>query len=246
MKNKFLSALALAAVLAFTGCSDDSDDSNNPVNNSDKKYITHVTVISAEDDSDEAHLTVNYDGNGRVTSASDGDDTSVFAYQDGDLANISGSSDVLTISELFVDPYDGYEVGEVLDYDNDGNPVELRLFERDWDGMIIAEYTATITYDQKPNPFYATLEAAGIIEVLNGVQLNFSATPQAEELVRAKLLLPVNNPKKVVIKNQAGQVTKQVVADYVYNDNYPTTATFTETGEDGTYLYSATFAYRPE
>lgn len=232
------------AVLAFTGCSDDSSDSNNN-NNSEKKYITHVNVIPADNDQEPGHLTVNYDANGRVTSASDGEETSIFAYQNGDLANISGSSDVLTISELFVDPYDGYEFGEVLDYDSHGNPIEVRLFERDWDGMIIGEYTATITYDQKPNPFYATLEAAGIIDVLADVDLNFSATPQAEELIKAKMLLPVNNPKKVVVRNEAGEVVKQVVADYVYDsDNYPTTATFTETGDGETYLYTAAYTYR--
>ncbi len=244
MKNKFLSAFALATVFAFTSCSDDSDSSNDPINNSDKKYITHVNVIPADTEMDEGHLTVSYDANGRVTSASDGEETSIFAYQDGDLANVSGSSDVLTITDLFVDPYDGYEFGEVLDYDNNGNPVELRLFEKDYDGMIIAEYTATITYDQKPNPFYATLEAAGIIEVLDNIDLNFSATPQAEELIKAKLLLPVNNPKKVVVKDEAGHVTKQVVADYVYSENYPVTGTFTETGDDGTHIYAATFTYR--
>lgn len=243
MKNKFLSMLAVAAMFAFASCSDDSDSSNGP-DNSDKKYITHVNVIAADDDMDDEHLTVTYDANGRVTSASDGEETSIFAYQNGNLANISGDDNVLAIADLMVDPYDGYEFGEVLDYDSAGNPVEIRLFERDWDGMIIAEYTATVTYDQKPNPYYATLEAAGIIDVLDDVQLNFSATPQAQELVQAKMLLPVNNPKKVVIKNEANEVVKQVIADYVYAENYPVTATFTETGESGTYLYTATYSYR--
>ncbi|MEL1245228.1 hypothetical protein AAEO56_13205 [Flavobacterium sp. DGU11] len=246
MKNKFLSALCLTAVLAFTSCSDDSSDDYNNANNGEKKYITHVSVIPSSSDEVASSLTVVYDANGRVTSATDGEETSMFAYENGGLANISGSNDVLTTSDLFVDAYDGYEFGEVLDYDTHGNPIKLRLFERDYDGTVMAEYTADITYDQKPNPFFATLEAAGIIEVLDNIDLNFSATPQAEELIKAKLLLPVNNPKKVVIKNEAGEVQSQVVADYVYNSaNYPTTATFTKTGgEDGTHIYAATYTYK--
>lgn len=244
MKNKFLSLLALSAVFAFTSCSDDSSDSNDNNNNGNKKYITHVNVTSSNIADEPGHLTVVYDANGRVTSASDGEETSVFAYQNGSLANISGTNDVLTTSELFANPYNGYEYGEVLDYDNNGNPVEVRLFDKDWEGTIIAEYTATITYDQKPNTFYATLEAAVIIDVLADVDLNFSATPQSEELIKAKMLLPKNNPTKIVVKDDAGQVVSQVVADYVYNGNYPTTATFTQTGNGETYLYTATYTYK--
>ena len=109
----------------------------------------------------------------------------------------------------------------------------MRAFDRYYDGSISEEYIVEITYDDKPNPFFYTLEAAGIIKVLDNVNLNFSMTPQAEQLVKAKLLLPLNNPQKVVVRHLDGTVKSQVTTSYVYgNDKYPTSATFTEVNEN--------------
>ncbi|MFL9844238.1 hypothetical protein [Flavobacterium rhizosphaerae] len=243
MKNKFFSALAAFSLLALASCSD--DDSSSTIDGSAKMYIKTVSVVSSDDNFEGSTLTVNYDGEGKVTSATDGDETSYFAYQNGNLQNISGASDVLAVADFTNSAQDAYEVGEVLDYDNNGNPVKLRLFERDYDGSIYEEYVGELTYEDKPNLFYYTLEAAGIIDVLNDVELNFSATPQSQELVKAKMLLPVNNPKKLVIKYTNGEVKGQVVADYVYNsDNYPTSATFTSSGEGDTEITTIVYTYK--
>jgi YD repeat-containing protein len=246
MKNKFLTAIAAVALMGFASCSDDSSDSFDDANGDvAKKYIKTITTTSSDSDSDTVTLTVNYDSAGKVTSATDGTETSFFAYDDGNLQNISGSGDVLNIPDLLSTPQDAYEVGDVLDYDADGNPVKVRIFERDWDGSIYAEYTGEITYDDKPNPYYYTLEAAGIIKVLDDLDLNFSMTPQSQELIKAKLLLPVHNPKKVVIKDVDGSVKKTIVTDYVYNsDEYPVSATATETSEYGTYIYVTNYTYK--
>lgn len=246
MKNKFLTAIAAVALMGFASCSDDSSDSFDDANGgAAKKYIKTITTTSSESSDDTATLTINYDTAGKVTSATDGEETSFFAYDNGNLQNISGSGDVLNIPDLLSTPQDAYEVGDVIDYDNDGNPTKVRIFERDWDGSIYVEYTAEITYDNKPNPYYYTLEAAGIIEVLDDLDLNFSMTPTSQELIKAKLLLPVHNPKKMVVKDEDGTVTKTIVTDYVYNsDNYPVSATATETGGDGTYIYVTNYTYR--
>lgn len=247
MKNRLLSAIALFSALFLGSCSDDSSETFNDANgNVTKKYVKTVAVTSTQYPEDNSVFTVNYDAAGRVTSTSDGTDTSQFVYENNNLTTVTGSSDPLSISELYESPFDAYEVGEVTNYDTNGNPVRLRLFERNDSGMILEEYVGEITYDNTPNPFFYTLEAAGILEVLDNVELNFSLTPQAQELVMAKQLLPVNNPKKFVVKKQNGQVVGQVVGDYVYDAaGYPTTATFTSTSDGEVKVWAASFTYRP-
>ncbi|WP_116789972.1 hypothetical protein [Flavobacterium psychrotrophum] len=246
MKNKFLTALAVLSCIAFTSCSDDSSDSFDNANGDvAKKYITKITTTTSEQGVEPATLTVNYDAAGKVSSVTDGEETSYFAYESGSLKNISGDGDVLNIPNLLSTPQDAYEVGDVLNYDSKGNPVKVRIYERDWDGNIYEQYTGEITYEDKPNPYFYTLQAAGIIDVLDNLDLNFSLTPQSEELIKAKLLLPVSNPKKVVIKDENGNVKKTIVNDYVYGaDNYPVSATATETSEYGTWIYTTTYTYK--
>lgn len=246
MKNKFLTALAVLSCIAVTSCSDDSSDSFDDANgDTAKKYIKNITTTSSANGADPVTLTFSYDSAGKITSASDGTDTHYFAYEGGSLAHISGNGDALHVPNLLTSPQDGYEVGDVLDYDSKGNPVKVRIFERDWDGTIYQEYTGEITYEDKPNPYYYTLDAAGIIDVLDDMDLNFSMTQQSEELIKAKKLLPVNNPKKVVIKDEEGNIKKTVVTNYVYgSDDYPVSATATETSEYGTWIYTTTYTYK--
>lgn len=243
MKHKFMAAFAAVALMALASCSDDSSDSNNNTGEDAKMYIKTISTTTSEGEN--STLTVNYDAAGRVTSATDGEETSFFAYEDGDLKNVSGSGDVLSVPNLLSTPQDAYEVGDVLDYDSHGNPIKVLIYERDWDGSIYAQYTGDITYDSYSNPYYYTLEAAGIIKVLDGLDLNFSLTPQSQELIKAKLLLPANNPKKVVIKDEAGATVKTITTDYIYmSDGYPAQATTTETSEYGTWIYSTTYTYK--
>ena len=247
MKNRILTAFAAVAFLLSASCSSDDAtatfiDANGNVG---KRYMKSVQTTSSDSSSDNKTLTITYDANGRVTNAFDGTQSSTFTYENGGLTNVTGTNDVLIINDLFQAPYDGLEYGDVLEYDSYGNPVEVRLYERDWNGAIIAQYTGEITYDAKPNPYFYTLEAAGIIAVLDNVELNFSMTPQSEELIKAKMLLPVNNPKKLVIKDIDGNMKAQIVADYVYDStNYPTYATFTETSENSVKVYTAAYTYK--
>ncbi|MFP9112917.1 hypothetical protein ACLI1A_03175 [Flavobacterium sp. RHBU_3] len=244
MKNRFLAAIAVIALVMSASCSSDSSDSVDN-GNTTKKYVKTITTTTSASGVQPTTLTINYDSAGKVTSATDGSEISYFAYDNGHLQNVSGSNDVLNVSDMLSTPQDAYEVGDVLNYDANGNPIKVLIYERDWDGSIYEQYVGEITYDDKPNPYYYTLEAAGIIEVLNNLDLNFSLTPQSEELIKAKLLLPANNPKKVVIKYEDGTVKKTVVTDYVYDDkNYPTSATATETSEYGTWIYNTTYTYK--
>ncbi len=249
MKIKFLRVAALAVFIALTSCNKDDNASGNfedANGNVAKKYIKKIQYTSTQDTSDNQTFTVNYDANGRVSNASDGMDTSVFVYDNDNLANVTGNNDNLVVEEMFNSPYDGYEAGEVLEYDSKGNPVKVRLFERDdFTNDITDEFIGELTYDNKPNPFFYTMEAAGIIKVLDQVELNFSMVPQASEIVKAKMLLPVNNLSKMVVKTTGGAVMSTIKSDYVYdNDGYPTSATFTQTTDGETYISTATYTYK--
>ncbi|RZJ65313.1 MAG: hypothetical protein EOO50_14125 [Flavobacterium sp.] len=242
MKKPLLFVSAFAGIL-FASCG--SDDSSSAVT-SVEKYISSVQTMNTDDDVN--MLNVTYNAAGQVTSVSDGENTNDLSYSGGNLTTISGDSDPFQISELYQNPYDGYEFGEVLDYDNNGNPIKLRLFERDEEtNEIIEEFEGFITYDNKPNPFWYTLQAAGIIDVLENVELNFSSVPQAEELIMAKQLLFKNNPKSFVLKHLNGTVASQVNATFVYGtDGYATSGTFTSSNEDGeTSSGSINFNYLP-
>lgn len=243
MKKNLLCA-GLLGLAVLSSCSSDSSSDTLPDN---AKYIKTVHTVNTEDGTDET-VTVNYNTDGTVSSMSDGTEINSFVYNDNNqLTTMTGDSDPFSISELYQAPYDGYEFGEVLQYDSNGNPKKLRLFERDYDDNIIDEYTSDITYDTQANPFLHTLNKAGILDVLDNVELNFSSVPQAEELVIAKALLPVNNPKTATIKDSDGNVVDTVVANYVYDaDGYPTSATFTHTDSDGSIsVLTATYTYLP-
>jgi hypothetical protein len=243
MKKNLISAGALC--LAFlSSCSSDSSSEDLPNN---EKYIHTVHTVDTENGTDET-LTVNYNTDGSVSNVSDGTESHSFVYNDSaQLTTVTGDSEPFSISEMYNAPYDGYEFGEVLQYDGNGNPKKLRLFQRDYDGSILDEYTSDITYDANANPFLHTLNKAGILDVLDNVEINFSSVPQVEELVIAKALLPVNNPKTATIKDVDGNVMDTLVANYVYDaDGYPTSATFTHTDSDGSVSVStATYTYMP-
>ena len=118
----------------------------------------------------------------------------------------------------------------------------MELYDEDYNGNQITN-TATLTYDDKPFTFYYTLDAAGIIDVLNDVRLQFYAP---EEIIMAKKLLPVNNPIKAIIKDESNQEVGSVSVDYNYDeDNYPTTASVTSI-DDQDYVesYNVNYEYK--
>ena len=81
MKLKFLSLFALALVLCFS-CSEDSNSDSfmddNP--NAISQLITSISVVSAQDPSENTTITINYDSANRVQSVTDGVETGIFAY----------------------------------------------------------------------------------------------------------------------------------------------------------------------
>lgn len=257
MKLKFLSIFALALLCCFS-CSDDSTSDSFIDDNPDaiSQLISSISVVSAQDPSENRTITINYDTDNRVTNVSDGVDTGIFAYENGDLANVASNGDVFSVDELYEAPYDAFETGEVITYNSDGNPVLLRFFETefDWDlnMEVTEEYRAEIEYETQLNPYFYTIQAAGGIEIMDNVQFNFSANPNAPQIVQAATLFPSKNIKKMTYRDLDGNVLAEVTADYVYNaNNYPTSGTVTATefddfDGDSTSIFSLTYSYLTE
>ncbi|MFK7783173.1 hypothetical protein [Psychroserpens sp.] len=256
MKIKFLSILSLAVIL-FTACTSDSTSEEFDDNNPDAvaRLITEIAIVSAQNPIDNTTISVSYDANNRVTSITDGVETNTLVYNNDDsLTNVAGPGETLNVQDLYDDsPFEAFEYGEVIDYDSNNNPLNIRIYDYEYNfntGMEeTIEYRALITYDDKPNPYFYTLQAAGAIEIMDNVELNFSSEMNAPELIQARLLFPSRNVSGVTITNLAGQVLTEVVANYVYNsDNYPTSGTITETSYengmvDETNVVSMTYAY---
>lgn len=256
MKIKLLSTLCLALVLC-TACESDSTsdefDNNNP--NAVARLISQISLTTPNPE-DDGTVTINYDANNRVTSVTDGVETNILAYDNDDLTTISGPTETTSIQEILDgSPYDVFESGDVISYDANNNPQELSIYDVEYDWMtdteITVEYRATISYDNKPNPYFYTLQAAGIIEIMDNVELNLSPEMSAPELVQARLLFPSRNVSGVTITTLDGELVSEVVADYVYNsDDYPTSGTITETiyedgAVDATNVAQVTYTYLP-
>ncbi|MFD2826716.1 hypothetical protein ACFSYG_09540 [Leeuwenhoekiella polynyae] len=251
MRKQYLTLLA-ATTFTFLSCSDSASDEFEEVNGEvEPQYITSTIVTATADPSDRTTLFLSYDENMRLTDVSNGEDTDYFIYEDDELVNVTGQNDNLDIEELYQSPYNAFEVGEVREYDANGNPKRIAFYSEDYDHTtgttIDKEYMAVVSYDDAPNPYFYTLKAAGIIEVLDGVQLHLTMTPQASEVVKARALLFNNNPSQVVYFDENGETLYDIKVDYSYNDlNYPTQATIKATNyeQDGAVdFYTATFSY---
>lgn len=225
-------------------CSSDDDGFVDANGNVSKKYISKM-ISTGEGETNIS--TVLYNAEGKVISASDGESTKQFSYDNnGKLSKISGGGNNLLMSEVFSTIYEGYKIGDVLEYDSKGNPIVVELYEDDyWSGDRIV-HIATINYDDKPFAFYYTLDAAGIIEALNNTRLNFVGLNAAPaEAIMAKLLLPVNNPYRGVVKDENNQEILSIDVSYDYaDDKYPNSATVIVNEEGYVKTYSTTYEYK--
>lgn len=248
-KLQFLT-IAIFTIGITTSCDNSTSDEFEEVNGkTDKKRIQSVSVVSAQDPSDGKTVLFTYDSNDRLTSVTDGLETYIFAYSNGELSTAAGQDGTLSMEELYASPYDAFNTGQIEEYDNNGNPAKILFFVSEYNYASgineVFQYTLEISYDDKPNPFYYTLESAGIIDVLDGVEFNLSMTPQAPELVRAKALFPNNNPSQLAYKNEAGELVHVINFDYAYEGDYPTSGTAVAVSplDNSTGTVSITFQY---
>lgn len=251
--KKLFYMFAFASLLIVSCDSDSITDEFTAANgNVSKKLIERIEYNSAQNYELDYTFTVEYDVSDRVVSASNGIEETIFVYENNELSTVTGGGNPLSMGELYQSPYDLFETGDVLEYDQKGNPISVLYFEYDYGynngqyGETVEEFIATIEYDSTPNPFFYTLEAAGVIDVMDKVKFNFNMLPQSSEIVQAKQLFPMNNPKKITYRNEDGVVVGVVKMDYLYDsDNYPSSATFTVEYEGKpTRVYSARYFYR--
>tara|TARA_B110000261_G_C13007995_1_gene326931 strand:- start:264 stop:1025 length:762 start_codon:yes stop_codon:yes gene_type:complete len=241
--------------LLIVACSGDSvsEEFDNTNGNVQEKLISSIALISNQDSQENGVISLSYNSDGSLNTINNGTETQIFIYNDNnELTNVSGGGDNLNVLELYESPYEVFETGEVVVYDDNGNPQDIEFYEEEevYDNdtgnyyYVTKIYTAEITYDNTHNPYFYTLEAAGIIEVLDGVQLDIGVNAQLPEIVQARMFFPLNNPSQINYKNEEGQILFTTNANYVYDDeNYPTSATITNVKNDEVTTYSAIFQY---
>ena len=251
--KKFILILSIPLSIFITSCSDDSvtnefEDANGQIK---PKMIKSISTSSNDDALENQSVEIFYDNNEKILSVREGSDVATFVYDSDELSNIEGSGNGnINIEDLFESPYNAFETGYVLLYDDNDNPIEIEFYEDEYDQDIqdwrTFVYTAEISYDDAPNPYFFTLQAGGIIEVLDKVRLNFNMNPQVSEIVRARALFPMNNVSKIDYKNEAGDLIYTITIDYNYDDdNYPITGVAQRLSleDDELTTYNAIFDY---
>ena len=242
MKNKNLLLGALIFGLLLIGCNKSSEDEFNNANGDVAvKYIRSVDIINSDDPSENRTYTLHYDGENRVSSYTDGNSSGFLNYsQNGELNSMTDEYETLEISELYQAPYDAFENGEVIEYDSKGNPIVIEVWE---DGFGSNLLNGEIIYDPNPNPFFYTLKAAGVIDVIDQVDLNFGYNHPA--IIKARQLLPYNSIRAMIFKNMSGITEYEVQINYEYdNDGYPIKADIVAISPDESSTYTVFYTYK--
>lgn len=237
MKNQSKLLFILLSVFITTSCSEESVSDDFEAINGDVavKLMESISVSDTEYSDDNATISMYYTNDGKLNTISDGSDTSVFVYDnDNKLTRITSDGDNLNMEELYESPYDAFETGEVVEYDDNNNPKKIEFLVEEciddcWydEEYEVKTYTAELSYDDAHNPFYHTFNAGGIIDVLDNVELNFGSS-QSPEIVKVKDLFPMNNLSQIIYKNEEGEPLVSLNINFSYDDeNYPTSATIT-------------------
>ncbi len=242
MKNSFLFISAISALaLSISSCNKSTEDEFNAANGPvSEKYIKRLEIIT-NNISDNRTFIVNYDGNNRVSSVTDGSSSYLLSYNSfGELNTVTDDGELYNVNDLYQSPYDAFENGNVLEYDKNGNPFRVEVYE---DGYNSDLFIGEIFYDPNPNPFFYTLKAARIIDVLDRVNLNFG--PQSPSIIKARLLLPYNNIRGMIFKDITGTTQFEVHIETTYDtEMYPSRATVTVLSPDETDVYLVKFYYK--
>lgn len=244
-KLPYLLFLALAAI--FNVCceksaSEEFNDANGFVVS---KLLQIISVADSEEPYEEENILFFYDDNNRLIEFTGDGYKNLFVYKNGNLSNIVGQSVVGNAEELYKSPYDAFRYGDVKEWDDSGNPVLIEFYDDNENNANPDEaYTAEISYDDKPNLFYYTLKSAGLIEVMDRVQFAVGILPPPHEIIRARALLPVNNMKNIIYRNENGLIEYEIAIDYTYNKlGYPSYATISGKDSKNSSVLQVNFQY---
>lgn len=253
-KLKYVFAIVLGTTLMI-GCSSSASEDFEDVNGQiKKKRLKSISAINKDANPDTVTAQFTYDSNNKLIniSGSRGTETALINYNNNgstiEVSNGNNVSESLTIEELYKSPYEVYETGEVLEYDSNKNPSKILFKQTEYDfntnTYYIENYTAEMFYDEKPNLYFSTLEAAGIIDILDGVELSFGINPQAPEVIKAKALFPVNNLIKIIYKDADSKIIGTLNIDYTYDaDGYVVKGSGTAISQNESLNTEITYSY---
>lgn len=251
-KLKYVFAIGLGVAL-LTSCGSSASDDFEEINDGVVKKRLR-TINGTNQDNESITTQFTYDSNNKLISVSgtDGVETNIVNYNnDGNTIKVTegnNPSESLLIEKLYESPYNIYETGEVLEYDSNKNPSKVLYRQEvyDWntDSYIVENYTAEMFYDKNPNLYFSTLDAAGVIEILDRVDVSFGINPQASEVIKARTLLPLNNLVKVIYKDADNKIKGTLTIDYTYDkDGYPITGKGLVIGENESVSVNVTYSY---
>jgi len=240
MKKKILVISTILSVSLLFSCSKSSEDEFNDSNGDvTQKYIKHFQII--DNTNENISYTVNYGTGDKVSSITDGNTNTFLNYDESNnLNSIVDDNETFDIDELYQSPYDAFETGNVLEYDDKANPIKIEVYEDGYGSDILI---GNIIYDPNPNPFFYTLKAAGIIDVLDRVDLNFGYSNPS--IIKARLLLPYNNIRTMIFKDASGITKYEVQIEYNYDDDkYPISANVNTLSQNESSTYTLFYTYR--
>lgn len=238
-KAVFLSLL-LSSIL-FYSCSETFEEeffeANVTIN---QKYLKSLQIIDHKDESQNMRYIISYDEKIKISSISDGTLTEYFSYDESNaLVKASLNRKVFNINDLYQAPYDAFETGNVNSYDAKGNPVEIEVYKK---GFGSERLTGIIEYDQNPNPFFYTLKAGGVIDMLDKVNL-YMGNPDPYT-IKARQLLPYNSIVGMTYIDIDGKIKHEVAIDYTYNEiGYPEKAIVHTSTPEGSFTHTLIYEY---
>ncbi len=242
MNRRIMRLATLLFAMALVSCSESIEQGFEEANLLvEQKLIKELKIISNDDPALNRTYTIRYDLKDRVKSISDGESTGFLKSNDSiGFKGISNIQKAVDLNEFYQAPYDAFTTGRVLEYDEKGNPVMIQVVEP---GDSFERLEGTITYDPNPNPFFHTLEASGLIDVLDRVNLNFSAT--VPEIVKARQLLPFNNIRSMTFYDHNDVIQYEVNFEYDYAENsYPRSAKVNAITPEGEHNCTLIYIYK--
>ncbi|WP_299124935.1 hypothetical protein [uncultured Tenacibaculum sp.] len=255
MNNLKLAFVLGLGFLLSIGCTNSASEDFEEINGQfKKKRLKTISMLDKGATSGVVTTSFTYDSKNKLVSVSgtENTNTETINYSNNgntiEASNGSSTPENFSIEQLYKSPYEVFKNGEVLEYDSNKNPSKVlfkhNVYHANSGTYSVENHTAEIKYDDKPNLFFSTLEAAGIIEILDGVGLQIGVNFQPTEVIKARALLPVNNLTKVVYKDADNKILGSLNIEYTYDtDGYPIKGIGVATNQSESINVEATYSY---
>lgn len=245
MRIRKLSVLMYLLVgLLLLSCSKSSDDESSSVGDRESTELiksVDLELIEYYDGgsySENISALFNYDTEGKLLDVSSkvSEDSykkmMSFNYSDnGKLSSVDGVFGPQLVEDIYGLKLNLYEDdATVLEYDENHNPSKVQMFNvrtvlKDVDGVdveveVTENLIAEITYDSHPFFLYNTLKSAGILEIMDNLDVFMSAVP--DDVKKLKEFLPYNNIQNIRYERENYGEESDIIEisfKYEYNTN---------------------------